>query len=82
MASIVITEAELLDALAEAARGVEPSEARTGPELMAATGFPEKRLRAALKALQAQGRLDVHQVTRQSLDGRAIRVPAYTVRAA
>lgn len=76
---VTITESELLDALAQAARGAGPEEARTCPELAAATGLSDKRIRAALKALQVQGRLVVHRVLRENLAGASQPVPAYTI---
>lgn len=80
MASVAcITEAELLDALATAATGSAPEDARTVSEMAAATGIHERRIRVALRVLTAEGRVGVHTVTRRALDGRMSRVPAYTV---
>jgi hypothetical protein len=73
-----ISEAELFEALALAA-GTEPEDARTGAELCAATGMDVRKLRVALHALSAAGRLVVHKVTRQALDGRMAKVAAYTI---
>lgn len=74
-----ITEAELLEALARATTSDAPSDARTGPELQKAMGVGEKKLRAALKALAAEGRLQIHRVLRQSVDGRTVPVQGYTI---
>jgi hypothetical protein len=79
MASLTITEAELLDALAQSVSGTAPENAQTISEMMAATGLGEKRMRRALAALKATGRLQAHSVPRESLDGRPIRVPAFTI---
>lgn len=77
MASIVITEAEIRDALAEATNG--PKEARTVQELVSDTGVAERRVRRALKALQIEGRLQAHTVRRPDLSGRMQPVPAYAI---
>lgn len=79
MAPIAITESELLDALAASAHEAGPEHARTIRELSAATNIVERRVRNALRVLQAAGRLQVHRVTRTALDGRAATVPAYTI---
>ena len=79
MARVSITEGELIAALAEAARGSAPEDARTIQELATEYGMPLKRVRAALHALNVAGRLAVHRVTRAALDGRQASVPAYTI---
>ncbi len=84
MASIMserITEAELLDALAEATAGNGPDDARTLHELMGETGIPRDRMLSALRLCRAKGRLVVHSVWRESILGRRVRVPAYTITA-
>jgi hypothetical protein len=73
----MITTAELLDALATASSA--PEDARTLHELCAEHGLSPKRMRDSLHALNAQGRLGVHQVMRHALDGRRGKVPAYTI---
>lgn len=78
MASIAITQAELLDALAKAAQGNAPEDAKTVHELTT-PAISVRRVRESLRILQAQGRLQVHRVTRTALDGRAALVPAYTI---
>jgi hypothetical protein len=75
----VITETELLDALAQAVVGNGPADARTSAEIRQATGLSEKRVVGALHVLANQGRLQVHRVARRALDGRTIVVPAYTI---
>ena len=75
--SLTVTTQDLLDALASATNA--PEEARTVPELARATGIAEKRVREALRAYQAQGRLGVHRVVRPAIDGRQSRVAAYTI---
>lgn len=74
-----ITQNEILDALAKAARGNAPADARTMLELVATTTVRRDRLLTALKLIAAQDRLMVHQVTRTALDGRQAKVPAYTI---
>lgn len=77
-----ITTGELLEALAAAARGNVPEDARTVNELSEASGVSIRRVRAALALLNRVGRLESFQVVRPALDGRASRVPAYTIRPA
>lgn len=74
-----MTVGELHAALAEAAEGTAPEGARTVAELVAELELPEKRVRAALRALHAEGRLRVHRVKRARLDGQRATVPAYTI---
>lgn len=74
---IMVTEADLLEALVTASTA--PEDARTVQELMAETGLSKFRVRAALIALKAAGRLRAHQVTREALDGRQRVAPAYTI---
>lgn len=75
-----ITQAELLEALAAAACGSAPEEAKTMKQLRRETGFSEKRVREALEAMQDAGRLQVHFITKPRVDGKPQPVPAYTVR--
>lgn len=79
MAAIAITEAELLAALADAARGTEPEDAKTTAEMAESAGIAPKRVLAALKVLHRAGRLQAHRVVRVGIDGRAAKVSAYTV---
>jgi hypothetical protein len=80
MATLVsISEAELLDALAAATKGSAPEHARTATELAAEHGIALKRMRTALSALKAQGRLQIHTVSREALDGRLSRIAGYTI---
>lgn len=76
---VAITEAELLDAIAEKAGKQGPDEARTVQELCEATGMKHVRVLAALKVFGKQGRLIVHRVHRAAIDGTLRPVPAYTV---
>ncbi len=79
MARVTITEAELLEALGSA-HITAPDDALTMAEWKAEMpSVGEKRLRAALLALKRTGRLGIHRVQRESLDGRAISVQAYTI---
>lgn len=81
MASVSITEQELLDALA-ASVTVTPDEARTAEELVAHTGMTLGKVRKALHLYAAQGRLQVHQKLKPGIDGRQISRPAYTIKPA
>lgn len=74
-----ITEAELLDALAVAARGNAPENARTVPELAEETGMHQNRIRKALHAFKLAGRLLVHPIYREALDGRRAKTTGYTI---
>jgi len=76
---IAITEAELLEAIAAAGVGKGPDEARTVVELCDATGTSENRVRKGLMVMKKAGRLHVHHVEREALDGRMSKVAAYTV---
>lgn len=77
MARIVITEGDLLDALASASTA--PEDARTMAQLSLETGMGVRKLTAAMHALNAAGRLRVHRVSKIALDGRRSLVPAYTI---
>lgn len=77
--AISITEAELLEALAESVQGTGPAEAKTVLEIAAASRIGEKRVRAALNVLKAQGRLQVHRVLRPRLDDTLFPTSAYTI---
>lgn len=79
VAPIVVTEGELLQALADAAKVESPAEALTGPELMAASGMGAHRFRKAMHLLKAAGRLQVYPVQRESLDGRTITTRGYVI---
>lgn len=79
MAVMRITDAEILDAIAEATRGEGPEEAQTVPEMARATGVTRDRVRDALALFKVQGRLGIHKVRREALDGRNALVVAYTV---
>lgn len=77
-----ITQAELLDALTVAAQGSEPEDARTVSDLVAEFGMDARRVRAALAVFKASGRLTVHSITREAIDGRKSRLTAFTIRPA
>ena len=76
---IQITQAELLEAIADASRGTAPTEARTVAELVEETGRGVAAIRRALQGLARQGRLGVHRVQRTDITGRPATLPAYTV---
>jgi DNA-binding transcriptional regulator PaaX len=77
----IITESEILDALALAAqeRGEGAKDARTAKELCEATGKSQLAVRQALQRLKKEGRLVVHWVPRELLDGRVRAIVAYTI---
>lgn len=75
----VITQNELLEALAAAVPSGGPADARTVGEMSAETGLQEFKIRQALKILLTQQRLTAHRVHRDSIDGRKMSVPAYTI---
>ena len=81
MAPSIITEAEILDALATAAqeRGQGPKDARTVEQLAQTTNQRPEKVRAALGHLKKAGRLLVHRVPQERLDGSVRVVPAYTI---
>jgi hypothetical protein len=81
MASITITESELLAALADAAGSEEgaPEEAKTSQEIAASSGVSHTRVMKGLRELHQQGRLVSHRVRRQGIDGRNALVTAYTI---
>ena len=83
-----ITTPDLLQALAEASRGerlsvedvVRGEKAATVEELAQVMGCGVARVRKALKALAAQGRLEVLSRRRASISGKPILIPAYRVK--
>lgn len=77
----VITESEILEVLAQAARGQEETAARTVEELHESTGIRPSLIRKALRQHKAAGRLVLHHVLRERLDGTYRPVPAYTIAA-
>lgn len=79
MARVVISEADILDALAAAAPGDGPKEARTLRELARDQRISERRVREALRVLQQQGRLKPHKVNRPRLDGSPFTCTAFTI---
>jgi hypothetical protein len=78
MARVILTES---DVLAELARvGPAPEDARTMLELADATGYSRAKVQQEIGRLHRAGRVVVHRVTRQRLDGNFQVVPAYTIR--
>jgi hypothetical protein len=77
MARLIVTEADLLDALATASTA--PEDARTAQELATSHGVVLSRVQKALRALHVQGRLQCHHKQTVYMDGRRGRVPAYTI---
>lgn len=76
---LAITEAELLDALAAARPTATESDAQTVEEMRSTLHVSEKTVRRALAEMKRQGRLRVHRVYREGLDGRNCFVSAYTI---
>ena len=74
-----ITESELLDALTLATAGAGPAEARTCAEIVEETGIALGRVRKALKEAKRAGRLNIHSVSREALNGSRIFVAGYTI---
>lgn len=77
--SLAITQTEILEALAAAAAGDAPNEARTLQELAESTGVTSLKVRRALLEYQKQGRLANHRVQRLAIDGTQRWVAAYTI---
>jgi predicted transcriptional regulator len=77
--SVTITEADVLEALAHAVAGTGPRDAKTTREIAAESGMTENKVRNALRSFQAEGRLQVHQVLRTSLDGKMKPCAGYTI---
>lgn len=73
-----ISEAELLDALALAAPGQAPENARTCAELAALAGLGDNAIQERIRKLHAQGRVVVHKVYRPNVAGVMVQKPAYT----
>ena len=79
MATERITEAELLETLAQHLRGTTPDEARTVNEIMGDTGWGKVKVTRVLQKLQAQNRLVPHRVYRTAIDGTMRPSTAYTM---
>jgi hypothetical protein len=79
MAAIAITEDEVLEALAIAAPGRAPENARTTEELALAAGVSHDVVNSRIRALSREGRVMVHTVYRENVVGKRIQKPAYTI---
>lgn len=79
MASMKISEGELLDALARATTGEGPDDAKTLNEWSAAFGISPLRMKRAFHVLHSEGRLLAHRVRRPRMDGLMTLVSAYTI---
>lgn len=76
-----ITVAEILNELAQVSRYAETADGfQSVTELCASTGWGDGKVRKALKAAMASGRLEVKRVTRPTLSGLMQPVPVYRVR--
>lgn len=78
MASVEITENELLQALA-ASMPDAPADAMTARELSAAKDVSRHQVDKLLGRLAMQNRLGVHKVQRTDRTGRVKMEPAYTI---
>lgn len=78
--TITVTKNELLEALAEAAKGSSPKEAKTVQELSEETKLGIPIIRKALQAYARAGRLSVYRVQRTGISGVAGWVPAYLIK--
>jgi hypothetical protein len=79
MADLAITQNELIEELARYAAGDAPENAKTVQELALAANVSDGVVHKRLKILQRLGRLRVHYVVRERIDGRRQSVPAYTI---
>lgn len=77
--AITITQTELLEALADCARGESSDDAKTTGEMVDESGLSPRHVLNALQTFKKQGRLRVHRVRREGLDGRRTVVSAYTI---
>lgn len=77
MASIDVTESELLEALRAAVATPDRGVGMTTPELALALGWSEQRVRDALRRLRAQGVIEPTRVWRRNLGGVMQPVLAY-----
>lgn len=77
---MTLSVSEILDELAQAAKRTDaPKGFQTIPELCAATGWGDSKLRRSLKLAQQAGRLEMVKVMRPTLAGTMQPVPAYKV---
>lgn len=81
MASVKISETELLTELASALSAA-PENALTADEIATRLGVCRSTARDRLRALHLLGRLSVHRIVRQAMDGKRCQVPAYTIKPA
>ncbi len=79
MASVKISEADILDAIAAAVGGSAPADARTTDELCAEFHCGPERMRRYLRLMHAAGRLVVHRIARRTFNGTMGLSTAYTV---
>jgi hypothetical protein len=77
MPSVTISQQELLDALAAATQA--PEDAMTAEEIAAFANCSTGKVHQCLKAFARDGRLQLHQTIRRRIDGRAQKVPAYSI---
>jgi DNA-binding transcriptional regulator YhcF (GntR family) len=75
---ITISEGEILEALA-VAKCHAPAEAESIEEMAKRTGLAPNTVRKALLKFRAEGRMQIHRRDHIALDGRRMRVPAYTI---
>ena len=82
-ATLDITENELIRALAEATLDVDENRDGflTAREMVRALDWPENRVKAQLRTLHEEGRIETRKVVIVDIAGRRTRVPAYRLRA-
>lgn len=77
---VSMTADQILAEIEKAAKVRDPADAKTAKELRAATGLSRDRITTYLHLLKREGRLAVHRVKREALDGSLKWYPAYTIR--
>lgn len=77
---ISLTADQIVAEIERAARVKDPADAKTADELRRATGLSRDRISKYLHLLKDAGRLQVHRVKREALDGSLKWYPAYTVK--
>lgn len=74
-----ITEQDLIEAILAASATGPDAAGLTAAELVDRSGMSEKWVRKRLRALKTAGRLAVGRAGRETIDGRVVRVPVYSL---